>query len=101
MASSVGLHLNQHMSELMDRMFHRGSEHEYDFPSLALKYSLTTRETQLLEMMTHFWSNQEIASALNVRDTTLQKHFQNMFRKFNVTSRWEIMRLLTDSDLQR
>lgn len=98
LTSSLGLHLNQHMDELMTRMFHQGGDQAYDFASLAVKYGLTTRETQLLEMMTRFWSNQEIAAALNVRDTTLQKHYQNMFRKFNATSRWEIMRLITDKD---
>ena len=51
---------------------------------------------QLLEELTRFRNNQEIAEALSVRASTLQKHFQNMFRKFGVTSRWELMRLLLE-----
>ena len=40
----------------------------------------------------------EIAEAMQVRDSTLQKHFQNIFRKLDVSSRWEIMRLLLEGD---
>ena len=35
---------------------------------------------------------------MQVRDSTLQKHFQNIFRKLDVSSRWEIMRLLLEGD---
>ena len=72
---SVGTHLNQQM---------------------AARHGLTLRERQLLEELTRFRNNQEIAEALSVRASTLQKHFQNMFRKFGVTSRWELMRLLLE-----
>ena len=40
-----------------------------------------------------FESNAEIADALGIRENTLQKHLQNLFRKLNVTSKWEILRL--------
>ena len=74
--------------------------HGYDLPAVAARYGLTTRETQLLEMLTRFRENREIAEALQVRDSTLQKHYQNIFRKLGVTSRWEIMRLLLEGDTQ-
>ena len=35
----------------------------------------------------------EIAQSLGIRENTLQKHLQNIFRKTNVTSRWELLRL--------
>ena len=37
-------------------------------------------------------NNDEIAGSLGIRENTLQKHLQNIFRKTNVTSRWELLR---------
>ena len=65
---------------------------------MAKKYKLTGREVQLIEQLTRFRDNREIAEAMQVRDSTLQKHFQNIFRKLDVSSRWEIMRLLLEGD---
>lgn len=96
--SSVGIHLNQHMSTLLDKMYRRDTVAGYDLPAVAKKYSLTTREVQLLEQLTHFRDNREIAEAMQVRESTLQKHFQNIFRKLGVSSRWEIMRLLLEGN---
>lgn len=96
--NSLGIHMNQHMATLLDRMYRRQAAAGYDLPAVAVKYGLTARETQLLELLTHFRDNQEIAEAMQVRESTLQKHFQNIFRKFGVSSRWEIMRLLLEGD---
>ena len=96
--SSVGIHLNQHMSTLLDKMYRRDTVSGYDLPAVAKKYSLTSREVQLLEQLTHFRDNREIAEAMQVRESTLQKHFQNIFRKLGVSSRWEIMRLLLEGN---
>lgn len=96
--TSVGTHLNQQMAILLDRKYRRGAASIYDLPAIAARYNLTPREVQLLELLTRFWDNREIAEALHVRESTLQKHFQNIFHKFGVTSRWGIMRLLLESD---
>lgn len=96
--SSVGIHLNQHMSSLLDKMYHRETVSGYDLSAVAKKYKLTGREVQLIEQLTRFRDNREIAEAMQVRDSTLQKHFQNIFRKLDVSSRWEIMRLLLEGD---
>ena len=100
LCNAVGTHLNQQMNTLLDQMVRRQNAAGYDLPAVAARYGLTTRETQLLEMLTRFRENREIAEALQVRDSTLQKHYQNIFRKLGVTSRWEIMRLLLEGDTQ-
>lgn len=100
LCNAVGTHLNQQMNTLLDQMIRRQNAAGYDLPAVAARYGLTTRETQLLEMLTRFRENREIAEALQVRDSTLQKHYQNIFRKLGVTSRWEIMRLLLEGDTQ-
>ena len=60
---------------------------------LQKKYALTGRETEILSHLYRFESNTEIADALGIRDNTLQKHLQNLFRKLGVASKWEILRL--------
>ena len=97
---SVGSHLNQHMASLLDKSDRQGSFGGRDLSAVAAKYGLTAREKELLELLTRFRNNNEIAEALQVRGSTLQKHFQNMFRKLGVTSRWEVMRLLLELDLR-
>ena len=57
------------------------------------RYALTARETEILAHLYRFESNTEIADALGIRDNTLQKHLQNLFRKLGVASKWEILRL--------
>ena len=96
----VGTHLNQQMSFLLDHACCRTAPVECDLTAIAARYGLTARETQLLEMLTRFRENREIVDTLHVRESTLQKHYQNIFHKLGVTSRWEIMRLLLDGDLR-
>lgn len=95
--SSLGCHLNQHLHILLEQLSPRSSCPDYDFPSISSRYHLTGKETQLVQLLTRFHDNQEIAASLNIRESTLQKHYQNIFRKFDVTSRWEMMRLLSGS----
>ena len=53
---------------------------------------LTNRELQIAEQIYQYRNNDEIAGSLGIRENTLQKHLQNIFRKTNVTSRWELLR---------
>ena len=41
-------------------------------------------------------TNEEISDALDITVNTLQKHIQNIFRKTNTTSKWELLRLVSD-----
>ena len=84
---SVGTHLNQQMAALLAGTPPAGGSPDHSLAAVAARHGLTLRERQLLEELTRFRNNQEIAEALSVRASTLQKHFQNMFRKFGVTSR--------------
>ena len=42
------------MNTLLDQMIRRQNAAGYDLPAVAARYGLTTRETQLLEMLTRF-----------------------------------------------
>lgn len=96
--TSVGQHLNQHMAVLLEHLFTRDFTGGYDFSTLEKRYRLTGKELQLLQLLTRFYENREIAETMNIRESTLQKHFQNLFRKVGVSSRWELIRLLLDGD---
>lgn len=95
---NLGIHVNQHFNALLEQMYSRKGLNTFDLSAFSERYGLTNREVQLLTLLAKFRDNQEIASILQVRESTLQKHFQNMFRKFGVSSRWELMRLLLEED---
>lgn len=61
--------------------------------ALAQEYSLTSREKEILSLIYAFDNNDEIAETLGIRENTIQKHLQNIFRKTKTSSRWELLRL--------
>lgn len=64
----------------------------YDYyTELASKYSLTSRETEVLELIINNESNEDIADKLCISNFTLKKHLQNIYRKCNVNSRWTLI----------
>ena len=86
---SLGIH--------MTTVFKRFTYPDADFAApgkkkaddLIKKYSLTSREAQVLTMVLSFADNTEICESLGIKENTLQKHLQNLFRKMGVSSRWE------------
>lgn len=88
---SLGMHLNVVMKQLL----HAGSTKKSASSSLeelAKHFSLTHRESQVLAEIYSFKGNEEILTALDISDSTLQKHLQNIFRKMKVSSKWELLR---------
>lgn len=68
-----------------------------DFPvlsmtSLASKYNLTNRETEILQLVLSNENNEQIADKLCISSYTLKKHLQNIYKKFNVSSRWDLLK---------
>lgn len=61
-------------------------------PQLVDVYHLTRRETDVLEMVFEEYGNPEIAQRLRITEHTLQKHLQNIYRKFQVSARWELLK---------
>lgn len=92
---ALGMHLNTVMQNLTaTRPFSPPAEDER-LKALQAACQLTSRETEILAHLNRFETNTEIADALGIRESTLQKHLQNLFRKLDVTSRWEVLRLFT------
>ena len=63
----------------------------YLHTELALKYALTSRETEVLALILNNEDNEDIADKLCISSFTLKKHLQNIYRKFDVNSRWTLI----------
>ena len=57
------------------------------------QYALTNRETELLAQIYQYYNIDEMARELGITEHTVQKHLQNLFKKMNVSSRWDILRI--------
>lgn len=62
--------------------------HQYVQPGEALH--ITQREKELLLYLCKGFKNAEIASCLYVSENTVKKHLQNLYQKFQVTSRTQL-----------
>ena len=90
---ALGMHLNTVMHRILDTRPVSHLSDEKRLSGMKERYCLTGREVEILSHLYQFETNSEIADALGIRENTLQKHLQNLFRKLNVTSKWEILRL--------
>ncbi len=69
-----------------------------DYKIPGLNYSsrftdLTQRERQIVELLGIGLSRKELALCLNISDSTIHTHVKNIFKKLNITSVSELMRL--------
>jgi DNA-binding NarL/FixJ family response regulator len=51
--------------------------------------SLSTREREVLQLLTEGKNNRAIAASLGIRINTVEKHLENIYRKLEVSSRGE------------
>ncbi|MGN0362161.1 MAG: response regulator transcription factor [Bilifractor sp.] len=63
---------------------------------------LTRRESEIVRLVMQAISNDQICRELHITANTLQKHMQNIYRKFHISSRLELFRILggTDREVQ-
>ena len=64
--------------------------------TITKKVHMTPKETEILTLIFLTKSNIEICDELGIKEHTLQKHFQNIYRKLNISSRWELLRFAHD-----
>jgi len=60
---------------------------------------MTPREQQVLELLCHGLSYSEVADALHVRHATVQSHVKSLYRKLDVNSRGEAMKVAIQQSL--
>ena len=64
-------------------------------PAFLSAYKITKREAEVVELISHGLSNQEIADRLFVSFTTARTHIYNIFQKTGAKSRVELLRIVT------
>ena len=74
---------------VVDRGRHGYSFHR--FP-IARRKKLSDREREIAVLVIQGLSNQEIATQLDVENSTIASHLRQIFSKLNVSSRYELMR---------
>lgn len=67
----------------------------YEITNLALKYHLTNREIDVLKLLFNDVPSDDIAEQLCISSHTLKKHIQNLYKKFNVSNRWDLLKYRT------
>jgi DNA-binding NarL/FixJ family response regulator len=69
---------------------------EYDREStgdnIYLKYHITLREREIIELLGKGLLNKEISDMLNVSKRTVEFHINNIYQKFNVKNRFELLK---------
>lgn len=73
------------------------SEHAYVIPSY-IKRPLTFREQQILDFMRRGYKNREIARELEIAESTVHKHVQNIFEKLHARNRTEAIYLISTDE---
>ena len=86
---SLGIHLTTVFKRFTYPEAERHALSTEAMNEISHTYSLTMREIQIYGMLLSFSDNLQICETLGIKENTLQKHLQNLFRKLGVSSRWE------------
>ena len=60
------------------------------------QFNLTKRELEIMTLILNGLDNDSISSKLNISPHTLKKHIQNIYRKLNITNKWELFQYKDD-----
>ena len=82
--------LHDHLSFRLYQSVMPGDKSNYNPNTIARKYILTQRESEILELLFLGLDNEEIADKLFISENTLRKHMYNLFNKLNIKHRWEL-----------
>jgi DNA-binding CsgD family transcriptional regulator/PAS domain-containing protein len=77
-------------------MAHRSKAKKMDADSLKRRHHLTSREVEICMLVSKGLTDPEIASALGIAFSTVRTHLNNLFTKFDVTTRSELIYILLD-----
>jgi DNA-binding CsgD family transcriptional regulator len=85
-------HINLRFYEYYTKDSKNSSSTSYSLANLASKYHLTNREVEVLQLIFKDMDNDEIAEKLFISGYTLKKHIQNLYRKFDVSTKWNLLK---------
>ena len=61
--------------------------------SMFAEFEISTREKEIIELIISGHSNPEIAEKLFISNSTVKKHINKIFKKINIQSRWQLLKL--------
>ncbi len=85
-------HLNLRFYQSLSLHSSQNSNSTYSMVNLASTYHLTNREVEVLQFIFQDMNNDEIVEKLYISGYTLKKHIQNLYRKFNVSTKWDLLK---------
>ncbi len=77
--------------ESAHEMKHKNTSHEYKMGLNSKKANLTLKEEEVFKLLTAGLENKEIAEKLGISANTVSNHVQNIYAKFEVHSRIELI----------
>ncbi len=88
MSSDIARMVIQHFQQFSPTMIKKGI------------VALSKRESEILSMMAKDMSAYDLAKQLNIAETTVKKHIQNIYKKLHVNSRQEALAKLIEQNNQ-
>lgn len=89
--------INKHLACRFHNKFPNGikrnNENDYT-DTLAHLYGLTTRESEIVELIYEGMSGREIGKKLFISENTVKKHTYNIFKKMNISNRTQLMKIV-------
>lgn len=89
--------LNDHLCIHFRQLYPNGISYKASNSSqvdMMTKYRLTQREYEILQLLNSGMHNHEISAKLCISENTTKKHVANIFAKLNVTSRFQLVRVI-------
>ena len=80
----------QHLYNSFEQLFNTKSIDE-NLEGFCIKYTLTTRHREIIELIIDGYSNKEIGDQLHITEGTVKTHVYNIFKKTDVSSRNQIL----------
>ncbi|WP_141228330.1 response regulator transcription factor [Anaeromicrobium sediminis] len=78
-----------------EKLFDKKSTDE-KLKEFCIKYSLTSRQREIIELIIDGYSNKEISSKLHIAEGTVKIHIYNIFKKTDISSRNQMLKKIMD-----
>ena len=86
--------LKEHLAFRLHCEKEKQKDEKIDIIDAAEKYHLTKREVTVLKYLLSGTDNAVICNELVISDNTLKKHILNIYRKLNVNSRMQLLKMV-------
>jgi DNA-binding CsgD family transcriptional regulator len=97
----VTYHLVKHSQHYLIVNIADDSPHEKFAEEVFRKYQISPREQEIVSLLLQGYSNQKIAEILFISVSTVKFHLSNIYAKFGVKSRYEVLTFFRNAEKDR